>query len=590
MSARLSSAATTWPTGTDYSQAVQNPQSGFTDPSLKRAVVATNTFGMPLAATGQNAVVFLLRDHDVEQAVRCFTTEPKDGSRRYTALASHLAGQPPTAITAARWLDDGIRVDAKSWPVVVMAWVDGQPFNRVVEDLVEDRCGLIDIADAWVAMVDELQSADVMHGDLQHGNVLVDATGSFRLVDLDGAWVPTMEVGPPAEFGHPNYQHPQRGPAQWGRHGDSFSALVVETGLRALAADPALRRFLTGENVLFGREDLANSGRPIWSAIGASSDPEVVRLAEVLGGRASENPATSMVPYGALRQGAVAAARVVVKRAPAALPDLPQPSTIPLAPLHRGEPALRPSASWYLKRAGAKFRLRKHRRSLIEAAAVLVVVVTVAGSAGAAINRAQSGEAQARDRATLLEKRVVALQAAKTAASTVSDSGNGTGAAASFDLGAARAQVETLAAPFAIAVNTMRPHSSAFEVAGSLVTCTGFVGACQATLSLPGHFVDDGGSLVFEWTDVVRIPLSTLDGFTYAGRALVADTIAQKCGNATLPTTLSVQFTPTNFTVGASDHSVVMTSMSATWTVSTDATSGCNATTRTYGGTFDIPK
>jgi hypothetical protein len=237
-----------------------------------------------------------------------------------------------------------------------MPWVDGQPFNCVVEDLVGDRCGLIDIADAWVEMVNALQGADVMHGDLQHGNVLVDANGSFRLVDLDGAWVPTMEVGPPAEFGHPNYQHPQRGPAQWGRHGDSFSALVVETGLRALAADPALQRFLTGENVLFGREDLANSGRPIWSAIAASSDPEVVRLGEVLGVRASENPATSMVPYGALRQGAVAAARVVVKRAPAALPDLPQPSMVPLAPLRHGGPALRPSFVWYLRRAAARAR------------------------------------------------------------------------------------------------------------------------------------------------------------------------------------------------------------------------------------------
>lgn len=352
MSARLSSTAAAWPTGTDYAQAVQNAGSAFLDAGLKRAVAVTNMFGMPLAASGQNAVVFLLRDDGVERAVRCFTTEPTNGSRRYTALASHLASASPTAITDARWLDNGIRVGAKFWPVVVMPWVDGQPFNRVVEDHVDNRVQLIDMADAWVAMVNDLQSADVMHGDLQHGNVLVDETGAFRLVDLDGAWVPTMNVGPPAEFGHPNYQHPQRGAAQWDRHGDSFSALVVETGLRALAADPSLRRFLTGENVLFGREDLANSDRPIWPAIGASPDSEVVRLANVLEARASERPFASMVPYSALRQGAVGRAPVVVQRAPAALPDLPQPSTIPTAPVPQGIPVLRPSSGWLLKRAG----------------------------------------------------------------------------------------------------------------------------------------------------------------------------------------------------------------------------------------------
>jgi hypothetical protein len=102
VSARLPSVATVWPTGTDYSRTVQNAGSAFPDAGLKDAVVATNTFGMPLAATGQNAVVFLLRDHGLEQAVRCFTSEPKDGSKRYAALASHLASQSPTAITEAR--------------------------------------------------------------------------------------------------------------------------------------------------------------------------------------------------------------------------------------------------------------------------------------------------------------------------------------------------------------------------------------------------------------------------------------------------------------------------------------------------------
>ena len=307
MTTNLSKGGSRWPTGTDYARAIQHAETAFSDVLLKASSVATNTMGMPLVASGQNAVVFLLRAQGNDQAVRCFTTPPTDGSRRYQALTSHLATSPPTAMTAARWLDDGIRVDDNPWPVVVMPWVEGKPFNLVVEDLADDHAALGRMADAWVGMVVELQAADVTHGDLQHGNVLVRDDGKFCLVDLDGSWVPTMPVGAPDETGHPNYQHPRRSTAQWARYGDSFSALLVETGLRALAADSSLERFLTGENVIFNRQDLLDTNRELWTALEGSPDAEVVRLVGVLKARTANHPDTSMLPFTELRSGQIAA-------------------------------------------------------------------------------------------------------------------------------------------------------------------------------------------------------------------------------------------------------------------------------------------
>ncbi len=188
-----------------------------------------------------------------------------------------------------------------------MPWVEGKPFNRVVEDLADDQAALGRMADAWVGMVVELQAADVTHGDLQHGIVLVRDDGEFCLVDLDGSWVPTMPVGAPDETGHPNYQHPRRSTAQWARYGDSFSALLVETGLRALAADASLERFLTGENVIFNRQDLLDTNRELWTALEGSPDPEVVRLVGVLKARTANHPDTSMLPFTELRNGQIAA-------------------------------------------------------------------------------------------------------------------------------------------------------------------------------------------------------------------------------------------------------------------------------------------
>ena len=81
----------TWPTGSDYARSIQDPRSAFRSESLASATVAVDGMGMPLAASGQNTAVFLLRSGGRSEAVRCFTRPPSDGSQRYGALQSHLA-------------------------------------------------------------------------------------------------------------------------------------------------------------------------------------------------------------------------------------------------------------------------------------------------------------------------------------------------------------------------------------------------------------------------------------------------------------------------------------------------------------------
>lgn len=335
-----------WPTGTDYATALQNPSSAFTKPRLRAASAAKNTMGVPLVASGQNAVVFLLRTDQGDQAVRCFTTPPSDGAQRYDALGQHLSTKTSSAMTVSNWLHDGICVDGKSFPIVVMPWVEGQPLSLAVEDAVGDPDQLRRMAHEWVRVVVELQAIDVTHGDLQHGNVLVSADGRFSLVDLDGSWVPSMQVGAPNESGHPNYQHPLRSASQWGRFGDSFSALVIEVGLRALAADASLERYLSGENLLFERADLLDPRRPVWHDVGASTDLEVVRLSTLLARRALDAPERSMVAYADLRSGSSSAPTPSV-RPPVAAPMPVQPSPAST------EAALTWPAMWYPDPSGS---------------------------------------------------------------------------------------------------------------------------------------------------------------------------------------------------------------------------------------------
>lgn len=308
-----------WPTGTDYSRAVQTPAVSFADAELAAGKVGTNALGMPLVASGQNAVVFLLETERGRRAVRCFLAPPHEGAIRYEALEAHLVDTAPRALTSARYLKEGVTLSNQTWPVVVMPWVEGAPLNVAVEGMLGDSARLRALAAQWADVVRSLQRARVAHGDLQHGNVLVKPNDSIALVDLDGVWVPEIKVGPPAEFGHPNYQHPKRSPQHWGQYVDSFPGALIQLALLALAADESLERFLHGENLLFMRSDLERSDdSEVWAALCSSPDSEVAAMATNLRRYCSGPIADVLVPFDQLREEARDARTVL--RTPTTVP------------------------------------------------------------------------------------------------------------------------------------------------------------------------------------------------------------------------------------------------------------------------------
>jgi uncharacterized membrane protein YeaQ/YmgE (transglycosylase-associated protein family) len=272
-----------WPTSTDYTAAVQRPDAAFGVLELQRGTITMTPLGMPAVASGQNVVVFRADTERGPVAIRCFVNPPGNGDLRYAALERHIAIKDCESLSTAAWIETGITTQGRWWPIVLMPWETGRPLNIVVEDLIDDPASLRVLAEKWCDAVVSLQAADIAHGDLQHGNVLVESDLNIRFVDLDGIWVPEIEVGAPAEHGHPNYQHPGRASHHWGANIDSFSAMLILLSLRGLAADSGLERFLGGENLLFTRADLVAPGRTeIWARLAASPDPEVVAWRDTL--------------------------------------------------------------------------------------------------------------------------------------------------------------------------------------------------------------------------------------------------------------------------------------------------------------------
>lgn len=279
-----------WPDLTDYHEALQQPRRSFTDPALQAAAIEQDRFGMPKPATGANAVVYKATSRKDVWAVRCFLRPVSDHAERYAAISAHLEKKKLSHATRFHWLKDGIRVKGGAFPIVKMEWVQGVLLDRHVEACLGRPKDLADLRARWRALVDDLERAKVAHGDLQHGNVLVDGK-KLLVVDYDGMWVPALAGRKATETGHRAYQHPRRGEAHYAAWLDRFSALVVYVSLAALEKEPKLwDEYYTGDNLLFVREDFVDAGRsPIWGHL-ASLDPEVKRLAGALAACAARDP------------------------------------------------------------------------------------------------------------------------------------------------------------------------------------------------------------------------------------------------------------------------------------------------------------
>ena len=274
-----------YPSPEDYVKAVQRNESFTTDELRGMELALHPLYQIPMPAAGTSAVVFKAAANGEPQALRFFTREDTWSGERYTALHEHFTAKDLAgSVAMPRWINDGIRVNGQTWPVVLMQWAEGHTLNRYVDDLVQehDTPGLSSLAVAWRDLVARFQRAEFAHGDLQHGNVLVDNRAAMRLVDFDCSWIARFNGGTaPGETGHRNYQLDTR---PWGRWMDTFSGLVIYISLLALSKNPNPWHILnTGENLLFRYEDFrAPFNTPTWAHLSSIQDRELDQLADRL--------------------------------------------------------------------------------------------------------------------------------------------------------------------------------------------------------------------------------------------------------------------------------------------------------------------
>ncbi len=281
-----------WPSPQDYNEAVQNPHISFTDAELRDGKPELTALGLPRPMTGAFASVYRLQCKTRDWAVRCFLHNVQDQNFRYEQISKKLkeANLPYTA--GFEFIDDGIRVRASWFPVLKMEWVEGDTLISYIEKNLNKPRKFSELNQRFHQMMKDLHAAGIAHGDLQHGNIIIE-NDQFRLVDYDGMYVSTLSGRGANELGHRNYQHPGRSPGHFGLYLDNFSAWVIRTTLLCLSVDSSLWQRLKGgdECLLFKQSDFINPTRSrTFYELEHHASKEVSTAAKVLRGLLSMPP------------------------------------------------------------------------------------------------------------------------------------------------------------------------------------------------------------------------------------------------------------------------------------------------------------
>jgi len=295
-----------WPLSQDYNEAIQSPQTSFSDPELRGGQAAVNALGMPMPCSGNFADVYRVFCPASQRAyaVKCFTRQIPGLRERYQQISQHLEQVKLPFMVGFTFLEKGIQIRGDWYPILKMESAEGMPLNQLVKNHLDKPQVLDKLCQMWVKLAGRLREANLAHCDLQHGNVLLvpgSKTGSLgmKLVDYDGMFVPALTQLKSQELGHPAYQHPQRlREGIYNLDVDKFSHLTIFTALRCVVAGgrELWDRYDNGDNLLFCHDDFKNpQNSPLFKELLEAQNPEVRRLSEVLR-KAAEQPLDQTPP------------------------------------------------------------------------------------------------------------------------------------------------------------------------------------------------------------------------------------------------------------------------------------------------------
>lgn len=230
-----------YPSIQQYQEALQHPATAFSDRILASGKIAVSGLGVPRVLSGGFALTYAVEASGRKFAVRCFHREAKGLERRYEAISRKLKSLASPYFLDFEYQPKGVRIAGSAFPVVKMAWADGETLGEFIERHHGSASKLKNLLVSLNQLSSFLEQSGIAHGDVQDLNLVVADDGRrVQLIDYDGMFVPELAAIGGSELGHRDYQHPQRDEKKYDATLDRFSFIALNLVLRALCEKPAL--------------------------------------------------------------------------------------------------------------------------------------------------------------------------------------------------------------------------------------------------------------------------------------------------------------------------------------------------------------
>ena len=214
------------------------------------------------AYVGGFSVVFPVEVAGKKWAFRCWHRTLDDAIEKIKLLSAELKHANVPYLIDYDFIESGVTVGGRNYPTTRMKWIEGTTIKDYIFENRNSKTKLLDLANQFKKLVKDMHSHKFAHGDLQHGNIIVNEKGNLFLVDYDSFYCPKFAGAKDIITGLKDYQHPARHRNTiLSEKVDYFSELIIYTSILGIAYKSYLAEKYNvedSEHMLFEAKDFEN--------------------------------------------------------------------------------------------------------------------------------------------------------------------------------------------------------------------------------------------------------------------------------------------------------------------------------------------
>lgn len=272
----------------DIITAIKNLDLFLKIPELKGAQARINSNGKPFSYVGGFNMVFQLLHQNKKWAFRVWHVPIGENKTRFQLISKYLAAKRLPYFADFIYDEKALLVNGTLVDTIRMEWIEGSLLKEYIEQNLKNKKKLKAFADDFLKMCQTLHKNQISHGDLQHGNIMIDNKGNIKLVDYDSICIPDIEGQKELVTGKKGYQHLSRfKTSKASLKSDYFSELVIYLSILVFAEKPELwekYQVKDTEYLLFSETDFENFEKSkIYKELNQLSDSikSLVRILEL---------------------------------------------------------------------------------------------------------------------------------------------------------------------------------------------------------------------------------------------------------------------------------------------------------------------